>query len=392
MHHKIITGDALEQLKKLPDCSVDCCVTSPPYYGLRDYGTAQWIGGDENCDHINPKANFLRRSENINEHCGTGISRKHKNCCQQYKTVCEKCGAVRIDNQIGLEETLEEYIDKLVKVFHEVKRVLKDDGTLWLNIGDSYAGSGKGSAVYPGNAAKFMQGTNRGMLGAKATAQIKIPQGMQRKELMGVPWLLAFALRADGWQLRQDIIWYKPNCMPESVKDRCTKSHEYIFLFSKSPKYYFDYKAIMEPAVGFDNSYPRGSRGALTPNSGRRKGNSKSFRGGAYTNNWSFDNSSPAERETHGNAPNETGLRRKRSVWSISTRGYAEAHYATFPESLVEPCILAGCRPGGVVLDPFLGSGTTAVVATKHCRGCIGIELNPISVKIAIGRLEGGSL
>ena len=385
---KIITGDAFEQLKKLPDCSVDCCVTSPPYYGLRDYGTAQWTGGDGTCDHIDPKANFLRRSENINERCGTGISHKHKNCCQQYKTVCEKCGAVRMDNQIGLEETLEEYIDKLVKVFHEVKRVLKDDGTLWLNIGDSYAGSGKGAAAYPGNAAKYKQGTNRGMLGAKATTEIKIPQGMKRKDLMGVPWLLAFALRADGWYLRQDIIWYKPNCMPESVTDRCTKSHEYIFLFSKYPKYYFDYKTIMEPAVGFDKSSPRGSKGTMTPNSGRRKGNSKSFRGGGtYTNNQLFNNSTSAERETHGNAPNETGLRRKRSVWNIPTRGYTEAHYATFPESLVEPCVLAGCRPGGVVLDPFLGSGTTAVVTAKHGRGFIGIELNPNNVNMARKRV-----
>ena len=331
MTKKIITGDALEQLKNLPDCSVDCCVTSPPYYGLRDYG---------------------------------------------------------VEGQIGLEETLDKYIDNLVKVFHEVKRVLKDDGTLWLNIGDSYAGSGKGAADYPDNAAKYKQGTNRGMLGAKATTQIKIPHDMKRKDLMGVPWLLAFALRADGWYLRQDIVWYKPNCMPESVTDRCTKSHEYIFLFSKSPKYYFDYKAIMEPAVGFDESSPRGSKGTMTPNSGRRKGNSKSFRGGgAYTNNQSFNNSVSAERETHGNVPNKTGLRRKRSVWSISTRGYTEAHYATFPESLVEPCILAGCRPRGTVLDPFLGSGTTAAVSTKHGRGFIGIELNPDNVNMARKRV-----
>lgn len=326
----LLTGNALEMLRGIPDNSIDCCVTSPPYYGLRDYGT---------------------------------------------------------DGQIGLETTPEQYIENLVAVFREVRRVLKTDGTLWLNMGDSYAGSGKGAAAYPLNAKKYKQGTNKGMLAAVKTTKVKA-QGYKRKDLMGVPWRLAFALQADGWYLRQDIIWYKPNCMPESVKDRCTKSHEYIFLLSKSDKYYFDNEAIKEPAVGFNNIPPAGSKGTLTPNSRRRKGNSKTFRGGVYTNNQSFINSSELKRDSHGNTENTTGLRNRRDVWSVSTKGYKEAHFATFPEKLIEPCILAGCRTGGTVLDPFLGSGTTAAVSIKNGRKCIGIEINPDYADMAERRIE----
>ena len=202
--------------------------------------------------------------------------------------------------------------------------------------------------------------------------------------------MLAFALRNDGWYLRQDIIWEKPNAMPESVKDRCTKSHEYIFLFSKQPKYYFDYEAIKEPAVGFNNMLPAGSKGTLKPNSRLRKGNSRTFRGGgAYTKGQSFNNSAEAKRESHGNTDNTTGLRNKRSVWRVVTQGYREAHFATFPEKLIEPCVLAGSKEGGIVLDPFLGSGTTAAVAKKHNRGFIGIELNSEYVEMTKRRLEG---
>lgn len=326
----IITGDACEELKKLPNCCIDCCVTSPPYYGLRDYG---------------------------------------------------------VDGQIGLEETPSEYIENLVTIFREVRRILKNDGTLWLNMGDSYAGSGKGAATYPDNVRRYKQGTNKGMLGAVATTKIRTPE-YKRKDLMGIPWRLAFSLQADGWYLRQDIIWYKPNCMPESVKDRCTKSHEYIFLLSKSDKYYFDYEAIKEPAVGFNNIPPAGSKGTLKPNSRRRKGNSKTFRGGAYINNQAFNNSDKIIRDSHGNTENKTGLRNKRDVWIMSTRGYKEAHFATFPEKLIEPCILAGCRESGTVLDPFLGSGTTAAVAAKCGRKYIGIELNPDYAKMAMKRLK----
>lgn len=299
---KIITGNAIEVLKELPDCSADCCITSPPYLGLRDYG---------------------------------------------------------VNGQIGLENSVEAYINRLTDIFREVRRVLKNDGTLWLNVGDSYVSS---NSEY---------------------------SNCKRKDLIGAPWLLAFALRNDGWYLRQDIIWEKPNAMPESVKDRCTKSHEYIFLFSKQSKYYFDYEAIKEPAVGFNNIVPAGSKGTLRPNSRLRKGNSRTFRGGGvYTKGQSFNNSAEIMRESHGNNENMTGLRNKRSVWTVATQGYKEAHFATFPEKLIEPCVLAGSRDGGIILDPFIGSGTTAVVAKKHNRGFIGIELNPDYAEMARRRLE----
>lgn len=329
----LITGDALSSLKEIDEKCVDCCITSPPYYGLRDYGT---IG------------------------------------------------------QIGLEKTVEEYIEKLVFIFREVHRVLKDDGTLWLNLGDSYAGSGKGrnsDGSVPDSIFHCKEQTVKGRITGTLTKNST--SNYKPKDLMGIPWMVAFALRADGWYLRQDIIWHKPNCMPESVKDRCTRSHEYIFLLSKSRKYYFDYEAIKEPCVGFDKSSPRGSKGSLRPNAGRRKGNNKSFRGGGvYTNNRSFNNSSDNEKGTAGNTPNESGLRNKRDVWNVATNGNKENHFATFPEKLVEPCVLAGSRKEGIVLDPFLGSGTTAVVATKNNRKYIGIEINPEYTKIARNRIE----
>ena len=292
---KVLYGDALEKLKMLPDESINCCVTSPPYYALRDYG---------------------------------------------------------VEGQIGLEPSSEEYIQRLVAIFHEVYRVLRSDGTLWLNIADTYAGSGKG-AWKNKEKQKEVYVLDPGSTPTKIKT---VRNSIKAKDLIGIPWMLAFALRADGWYLRQDIIWYKPNCMPESVKDRCTKSHEYIFLLSKSPYYYFDYQVIQEPMVSSDNTSPRGSKGTYTPNAGRRK-----------TKQISQDKTKQA---------NIKNLRRKRDVWSVSTKGYKDAHFATFPPKLIKPCILAGCPIGGTVLDPFLGSGTTAEVAEKLGRNCIGIELN----------------
>lgn len=336
--NRIYLGNALEVLSTFPDASIDCCVTSPPYYALRDY---------------------------------------------------------HADGQIGLEDTPEEFIGRLAHVFEQVRRVLKPDGTLWVNIGDSYAGSMKGAAKWVDNARKYKQGTNKGMLGEGAVVK-RIPEGYKSKDLIGIPWMLAFELRRWGWYLRQDIIWEKPNCMPEAVTDRCTKAHEYIFLLSKSKHYHFDAEAIREKAVGFDTTPPRGSEGAYKPNAGRRaKGNSASFRGGnVYTQGRSFDNSAPVARDTHGNVPNETGLRNKRSVWSVATAQTKEAHFATFPEKLITPCILAGCPEGGVVLDPFMGSGTTAIVARKLFRNYIGIEINPEYKDMAEKRIavEGENL
>lgn len=301
--------DCLAGLKNLPSDSVDCCVTSPPYFNLRDYG---------------------------------------------------------VSGQIGLEDTPEEYIERLIAVFHEVYRVLSPDGTLWVNIGDSYAGSGKGAANYPDNAMKYKQGTSRGTVGCVSI--VKKISGYKKKDLIGIPWMLAFALRDDGWFLRQDIIWAKPNPMPESVTDRCTKSHEYIFMLSKSPKYYFDREAIHEKTV---------TKGIMPQNSPPR------YSGNKYT-------SHPDKffRTKSGNVYMDREYRNKRDVWMIPTKPTKEAHFATFPERLAADCILAGCPENGIVLDPFMGSGTTGIVARKFNRRYIGFELNPEYIQIAKRRLK----
>lgn len=258
--------------------------------------------------------------------------------------------------QIGNEGSVEEYLQALVAVFREVWRVLHPNGTLWVNVGDSYAT----------NSGNQPPTNTRNSCGHTAK---RVPQGYKKKDLIGIPWQLAFALRADGWYLRQDIIWQKPNCMPESVNDRCTRSHEYIFLLSKSAHYYFNAAAISEPVTS-------------------AKGNARTFRGGgAYTGGRSHDNSAQVERESHGNSKNKTGRRNKRSVWSVSTNGFRGAHFATFPEKLIEPCILAGCPEGGVVLDPFAGSGTTGVVAKRMGRSFMGCEINPSYVEMAARRI-----
>lgn len=314
----ILVGDCRSGMRSLEDGSVDTVVTSPPYFGLRDYG---------------------------------------------------------MDGQIGLEQTPQAFVQGLVEVFRDVRRVLRDDGTLWLNLGDSYYNyrPGKGQALVKQSVARSDQD-----LPQTCARRGNKLEGFKEKDLMGIPWRVAFALQDDGWYLRQDIIWHKPNPMPESVADRCTKAHEYIFLLTKSKDYYFDAEAIREPIVS-------------------EKGNSKSFRGGgSYTQGNSFNNHSQKDRETHGNGKNESGLRNKRSVWNVSVSGFtsddAEAHFATFPTELVEPCIKAGSRPGGLVLDPFGGSGTTALVADRLGRNAVLCELNPKYAEMAEKRLtkDGG--
>lgn len=304
----VLQGDALERLCELPAESVHVCVTSPPYYGLRDYG---------------------------------------------------------VDGQIGMEETPEQYVDRLVTVFREVRRVLRADGTLWLNIGDSYAGSGKGRMGDGSPCATGKQATNRGSL---AGVLKKAPKGVCKpKDLIGVPWMLAFALRADGWYLRQDIIWHKSNSMPESVRDRCTKSHEYLFLLSKSPRYYFDVDAIKEPAnPEYEKRYK-----------------SPFYTGAKDRANMGRPTGAP---HTPG-MKHYTGLRHKRDVWTTTTGGYRGAHFAVFPEALITPCILAGSSIGGTVLDPFTGSGTTGVAAKRLGRDFIGIEINPAYQEMATARI-----
>ncbi len=287
-----------------------------------------------------------------------------------------------------MEETPEAFIARLVEVFREVRRVLKDDGTLWVNIGDSYAGSGKGAATHPESTVGTKQATSLGMIGQSTTT--KVGRGdCKPKDLIGIPWMLAFALRADGWFLRQDVIWAKPNPMPESVGDRCTKSHEYIFLLSKSPKYYFDAEAIAEPVadatiarVGQNIENQTGSNRVPGKTNGNMKAALPRCGGKKYT-------ATPDKfhRTKSGNAYDYRPFRNKRSVWNVSTKPCKEAHFATFPEDLIVPCILAGCPLGGIVLDPFMGAGTTAVVARKLNRHFTGFELNPDYIEITNRRL-----
>lgn len=272
----VLNMDVLEGLRTLPDNSVNCCVTSPPYWGLRDYG-----------------------------HQG----------------------------QIGLEDTPQEYVTRMVEVFREVRRVLRDDGTLWLNLGDSY---------------------------------------YKQKELLGIPWKVAFGLQEDGWFLRQDIIWHKPNPMPESVTDRCTKAHEYIFLMTKNSKYYYDNDSIKEKSVTTVNR-------KTLPTDEYKAGKTPSEVTGKMTNR--------GGKSLAYAYPNGIPFRNKRSVWTVTTKPFKGAHFAVMPQDLVEPCVKAGCPEGGVVLDPFAGSGTTLVVASKLNRSAIGIELNPDYVSIIEERL-----
>ena len=342
MKDTILFGDCRETLKNLTNSSVRTCVTSPPYYGLRDYGTATWIGGDPNCNH--------RRDSKVKpENCNTG----HKNHDEMYgvgdaiyKTVCPKCGAIRQDSQLGLEETPEEYIESLVDVFRSVRDVLTDDGTLWVNLGDSYYNyrPGKGQSYPKQSVSKTKQD-----LPDECNKRGNKLDGLKEKDLIGIPWMFAFAMRKDGWYLRQDIIWHKPNPMPESVKDRCTKSHEYIFLFSKNRKYFYDNESIKEPV--------------------KQDWGTRNRTNGKYHNIGSG-------LQPHSGLTKSYDRKNKRSVWSVTVKPYKEAHFATYPPDLIEPCIKAGSEEGDTILDPFMGAGTTAAVAKSLNRYYIGCELN----------------
>jgi len=361
--NEIYHGDALEILKQLPDESVNCCVTSPPYWGLRDYGTASWKGGDSSCDHKYHVSSPY--NANFNERWGNATGQKKQESERHdvlYKEICGKCGAIRIDQQLGLEKTPEEYVSRLVRIFQEVKRILRNNGTLWLNLGDSYATPKNGNTQ--GTSTSSLRNKNYlKLLREQSLFKKLLPPGLKPKDIVGIPWRVGFALQADGWYLRQDIIWSKPNPIPESVKDRCTKAHEYIFLLSKNQRYFYDADAIAEPC-----NYP---------NEGKWGGDNKGYDG---------DNTMKA-RALLSFVNNK--YRNKRSVWTCSTMPFPKAHFATFPEKLIEPCILAGCPKDGIVLDPFFGAGTTGIVAYKHDRKFIGIDLSEIYLKdIAIPRLE----
>ena len=372
MTWRVLVGDVREQLRGLPPCSVQCCVTSPPYWGLRDYGTAQWEGGDEACEHVGSVARTAP--------AGTEKQASNKGAVAVMSGNC-KCGARRIDAQIGLEPTPDAYVSTLVEVFREVRRVLRRDGTLWLNLGDSYTGSGKG-----GNPEEGKQATNKGsqsigVLYGKTGATARdaaltnvsrrwtAERGLAPKNLVGIPWRVAFALQADGWWLRSDIIWSKPNPMPESVTDRPTKAHEYVFLLTKSARYYYDAEAIAEDSI---------HAGALITNN-----NGKNSQLGAY-----------GATRTGFLKPDGVlvaAQRNARSVWSMATEPYPEAHFATFPETLPDRCIRAGTKAGDTVLDPFCGSGTTGQVALRHGCSFIGIELNPAYAELARTRISSAT-
>jgi len=355
--NKIEFGDCREIMRKWASQGVKAqtCITSPPYYGLRDYGTGKWIGGDENCSH--------KRDSKYSDKTITGHANKDLTVGDAiYKSVCPKCGAIREDRQLGLEETPEEYIKAMVEVFRCVWDVLEDDGTLWLNIGDSYYNyrPGKGQALVQQSVANNIQDLPQ----VCARRGNKL-DGLKEKDLIGIPWMLAFALRADGWYLRQDIIWHKPNPMPESVGDRCTKSHEYIFLLSKSRKYHFDHVAIKEPV--------------------KEDWGTRDRTNGKYHNEGTG-------LQPHSGLEKSYEMANKRSVWTVNTKPYSGAHFAVFPTELIEPCILAGAPVGAVVLDPFMGSGTTAQVAQDLGRQYIGCELNPEYGKLQKKRTAQTSL
>ncbi len=366
MEYEIKTGDCIDVMKTMSDECVDTIITSPPYWGLRDYGTATWEGGDPDCSH--------KRDSKHSESCSTGQKNLEGAIGDGiYKTVCKRCGAIRKDRQIGLEETPEEYVQRLVEVFREARRILKPHGTLWLNLGDSYVGGGRGSA-YSKDGTIQKSYIDAGVQYGAPTGKI---EGLKPKDLVGIPWRVAFALQADGWWLRQDIVWAKPNCMPESVTDRCTKSHEYVFMLTKSKHYYFDHEAIKEPTKG----------GAST----KRPAKEQTFRYGD-DDSWAVEGDRDRIMKAKGIAEARTKnytKRNKRSVWWVGPKPFKEAHFAVFPIELIEPMVLAGCPQDGTVFDPFGGAGTTVVAALKHGRNAIISELNEDYVEIARNRIEG---
>ena len=366
----IICGDALTELQRLQDESVHCCVTSPPYWGLRDYGTAKWEGGNnQNCEHQVGRAT----RGGLTEFQKNNIGSFGDEAIRQGGT-CPHCGAVRIDAQLGLEPTPEEYVGKLVEIFREVKRILRKDGTLWLNLGDTYHGGGGGNY-----GTGLSVASEHGQHLTNVRNRIDLP-GLKPKDLVGIPWRVAFALQADGWYLRSDIIWAKPNPMPESVTDRPTKSHEYIFLLSKSARYYFDQEAVKEPIL--DSSIERLRHSW--------HGNKKRDWPGSAQNN--IDRYCGTKSEEELSKIKSSG-RNIRSVWTITTKPmpkvFGAEHFATFPPEIPERCIKAGCPKGGVIIDPFFGAGTTGLVAMRLGRDFIGIELNPKYCEMAKKRIYG---
>jgi DNA modification methylase len=436
---KLFHGDAAEVLAQLPAASVQTCVTSPPYWGLRDYGTGEWAGGSDECDHVRAAAQTKNLAASVHSTRG-GAKKVADTPDLLFADVCGRCGARRVDAQLGLEPSPRLYVRRLVAVFREVRRVLRDDGTLWLNLGDSYTsglegGRNDGGRSIPRSGQGGKSGTKASVVPRDQRTKPKWQHGLKPKDLVGIPWRVAFALQEDGWYLRSDIIWSKPNPMPESVTDRPTKAHEYLFMLSKRPKYYWDADAIREPAEPWNSANGFNAEGQARRNIEGRIG------------------ARVDQVQTGRNA---------RSVWAIATQPTAEAHFATMPEELARRCILAGTSEAGecsvcaapwmrqvertryeppgaadgerfvdasrgdktrklsgaaynaqvrvtgeswaascacdaptrpqTVLDPFAGSGTTALVARHHARHAIGIDLSAEYLAIAARRLQQLSL
>jgi DNA modification methylase len=358
--NKIEFGDCREIMKRWKEegVKVQTVVTSPPYFGLRDYGTANWKGGNINCDHKEYLGGHGEKSKKQITSKGT---QKYN-----YKDICKKCGAIREDSQIGLEQTVGEYVKNIVDVFADVWNILEDNGTVWLNLGDSYYNyrPGKGQALNK----QTVSNTNQDLPTTCARRGNK-QEGLKEKDLIGIPWRVAFALQDFGWHLRQDIIWHKPNPMPESVRDRCTKAHEYIFLLTKKPQYYFNNDAIKEPCINSAEEQIA-------------KRNKKQHRENASKEEAKYvqHNFSKVEKIYE--------KRNKRDVWSVTVKPYKGAHFATYPTALIEPCIKAGSRINDIVFDPFMGSGTTAQVAKQLGRQYLGCELNSEYKKLQDERLN----
>ncbi len=370
---KILQGNCIDKIKELENNSIDCVVTSPPYWGLRDYGTGKWQGGDINCDHLGkPQATRSNIHDRTQPQCN---NKKDETVREIFKNICKKCGAKRIDKQFGLETTYQEHIQNIVKLFRAMKPKLKDTATIWLNYGDSYAATVNGTKVkdmkknLQKNRLENKSKTNgvyddKGFIDKPFST---IQGSLKPKDLVMIPNRIAIALQDDGWWIRSEIIWHKPNPMPESTKDRPTSAHEKIWLITKSKKYYYDADAIKEPVK--ENSKKRVQYGLKASH----KANPYSY----------MDTDKMGERFC-----NSDGKRNKRNVWTITTKPFKEAHFATFPKDLIEPCIKAGCPEGGVVLDPFGGSGTTGIVAQSLNRQAILIELNKNYINIANKRID----
>ena len=346
---KILQGNCIDKIKELDNNSIDCVVTSPPYWGLRDYGTASYEGGDPNCQHTISDGTYDPKK-------GTMVERPDR---ASDKKKCVKCGAKRIDKQLGLEPTYQEHIKNIVELFRDMKPKLKDSATVWLNYGDSYA------STVNGTKAKDIKNDDRAFVDKPFST---IQGSIKPKDLVMIPNRIAIALQDDGWWIRSEIIWHKPNPMPESVRDRPTSCHEKIWLITKSKKYYYDSDAIREPVA--QGTITRLSEKNLKNQKGSTRGN-----GGMRSN---------GNMKAVGNMETKN----KRNVWTITTKPCKEAHFATFPKDLIEPCIKAGCPEGGVVLDPFGGSGTTGIVTALNNRNAILIELNQNYIDIANKRID----